>query len=77
MPKHRQTHKCKTKPHPNDKCNIIDGRAYLKGKSPFEGVWHEYHIPYDINEVENKPIIIKVFNNIHMKLKSYLYTDFL
>ena len=30
---------------------VIDGRTYLKGKSPFEGVWHDNYIPYDINEV--------------------------
>ena len=54
---YEQTQKCKTKPHPNDKYNVIDGRVYLKSKSPFEGVWHETHIPYDIHEVKKiKPI---------------------
>ena len=38
LAKHNRTNKCKTKPHPNDKCIVVDGRTYLKGKSPFEGV---------------------------------------
>ena len=44
---HNQTNKCNTKPNPI----VVDGRTYLKGKSPFEGVWHDTHIPYDIHEV--------------------------
>ena len=54
---YQQTQTCKTKPHPKDKHNGIDGRVYLKGKSPFEGVWHETRIPYDIHALkQTKPI---------------------
>ena len=55
--RHQQTNTCKTKPHPNDKFIVVDGRTYSKGKSPFEGVWHDIHVPYDIHEVyKTKPI---------------------
>ena len=30
LAKHHRTNKCKTKPHPNDKYIVVDGRAYLK-----------------------------------------------
>ena len=42
----------------DDNYVIVDGRTYLKGNSPFEGIWYANHIPYDIHEVkeENKRI---------------------
>ena len=52
--KHNRTNKCKTKPHPNDIYIVVDGRTYLKGKSPVEGAWHDTHVPYDIHEVKKK-----------------------
>ena len=52
---HNRINKCKTKPNPNDTYIVVDGRTYLKGKSPFEGVWHDTHIPYDIHDVKVKP----------------------
>ena len=33
---------------------LVDGRTCLKGKSPFEGVWYDTHIPYDTHEVKIK-----------------------
>ena len=54
---HQRTNKCKNKPHPNDKYVIVDGRVYDKGKSPFEGVWYDDHIPFDLNNCENKQIL--------------------
>ena len=53
LAKYNRTNKCKTKPNPNDKHIVVDGRTYLKCKSPFEGVWHDTHIPYDIHEVKH------------------------
>ena len=52
LAKHNRTNECKTKPHPHDQYIVADGRNYLKGKSPFEGVWHDTHVPYDIHEVK-------------------------
>ena len=51
---HDRTNTCKTKPHPKYKRIVVDGRTYLKGKSPFEGVWHDTHVPYDIHVVKAK-----------------------
>lgn len=51
---------------------MVDGRTYLRGKSPFGGVWYDTHTPYDIYEVW-----ITLFNTIHMKLKYDVYTNFI
>ena len=65
LAKHHPTNKCKTKPHPNDEYINIAGRTYLKGKSPFEGVWHETHIPSDIHEVNKQ--------NQYLTKEGYIY----
>ena len=39
---------CKT--HPNDKYMLVDGRTYLKGESPLEGVWHSDHTPFEVKK---------------------------
>ena len=31
---------------------IVDGRTYLKGNSPFEGICYDNHIRYYIHEVK-------------------------
>ena len=55
--KHHKTKKCELFRTRNDNYLVVDGRSYLKGKSPFEGVWHDTHEPYDIHEVyKTKPI---------------------
>ena len=45
---HLQSQKCKKKPHPNDDYIIVGGRAYLKGESPLEGVWHRDHTLFEV-----------------------------
>ena len=38
------------KAHPNDKYMLVDGRTYLKGESPLEGVWHSDHTPFEVKK---------------------------
>ena len=45
---HHTTKKCELFKTRDDKYIVVDGRTYSKGKSPFEGVWHDTHVPYDI-----------------------------
>ena len=54
--KHHKYKKCESFKTRNDNYVIVDGRTYLKGNSPFEGIWYATHMPYDIHEVkqENK-----------------------
>ena len=66
LAKPNRINKHKTKPHPNDEFIAVDGRTYLKGKSPFEGVWHGTHVPYDILEVKPR-------NETNFKIKKVLY----
>ena len=44
------TCRTKKKTHPNDKSILVDGRTYLKGESPLEGVWHSDHTPFDVKK---------------------------
>ena len=56
----------------NDNYIVVDGRTILRGRSPFEGVWHDTHTPYDIYGVK-----VKLFNKIHINIKYYFYIKFL
>jgi hypothetical protein len=48
LKRHQKTKKCKA--HPNDKYILVDGRTYLKGESPLEGVWHSDHTPFEVKK---------------------------
>ena len=48
LSRHKKTKKCKA--HPNDKYILVDGRTYLKGESPLEGVWHSDHTPFEVKK---------------------------
>ena len=50
LAKHHKSKKCELLKNRNDDYIVVDGRTYLKGKSPFEGIRHDTHIPYDIYE---------------------------
>ena len=51
LAKHHKTKKCELFKTRNANYIVVDGRAYLRGKSPFEGVRRETHSPYNIYEV--------------------------
>ena len=50
LTRHQKTKKCKSfvKLTENDNYIIVDGRTYLKGESPLEGVWHKDHTPVEV-----------------------------
>ena len=48
LAKHHKTKKCEVFKTRNENYIVVDGRTYLRGKSPFEGVWHDTPTPYDI-----------------------------
>ena len=52
LSKHQQSNKCELFKTRNDNYVIVDGRTYLKGNSPFEGICYDNHIRYDIHEVK-------------------------
>ena len=48
LSRHKKTKKCQA--HSNDKYILVDGRTYLKGESPLEGVWHSDHTPFEVKK---------------------------
>ena len=58
LTKHHTSRTCEVLKTSNDNY-IPTGRTYLKGKSPFEGVWHDTHMPYDIHEIKVNTIQVK------------------
>ena len=45
---HTSKNKCELFKTRNYNYIVVDGRTYLKGKSPFEGVCHDTHTPCNV-----------------------------